>query len=171
MFYEKSNPANPSNAQMRYNQCVEYVFVLSKGRPRCFNPIFDKRNTSFGHPRSGKKERRGSNGQKTGRYFSDRKPAAEFVMRSNCWRGNTAGQETPCSKIEHPAVMPEWLAHDLVLSWSNPRDTIIDPFAGSGTTGKVALELGRKAVLIELNPKYIEMIRDRCNITPGLALA
>lgn len=49
--------------------------------------------------------------------------------------------------------------------------TVLDPFAGSGTTGAVALELGRKAVLIELNPKYVELIKTRCNITPGLQLA
>ncbi len=49
--------------------------------------------------------------------------------------------------------------------------TVLDPFAGSGTTGMVALELGRNAVLIELNPKYCELIRQRCDITPGLQLA
>lgn len=49
--------------------------------------------------------------------------------------------------------------------------TVLDPFAGSGTTGAVALELGRKAILIELNPKYVALIRQRCDITPGLALA
>ncbi len=49
--------------------------------------------------------------------------------------------------------------------------TVVDPFAGSGTTGMVALELGRKAILIELNPKYCELIRQRCDVTPGLQLA
>jgi DNA modification methylase len=49
--------------------------------------------------------------------------------------------------------------------------TVLDPFAGSGTTGAVALELGRKAILIELNPKYVELIRQRCDVTLGLALA
>lgn len=48
---------------------------------------------------------------------------------------------------------------------------VLDPFAGSGTTGAVALELGRHSVLIELNPKYVEMIRQRCAVTPGLQLA
>jgi DNA modification methylase len=48
---------------------------------------------------------------------------------------------------------------------------ILDPFAGSGTTGQVALELGRKAILIELNPKYVELIERRCDVTPGLALS
>ena len=49
--------------------------------------------------------------------------------------------------------------------------TVLDPFAGSGTTGAVALELGRKAVLIELNPHYVALIEQRCNVTLGLALA
>lgn len=49
--------------------------------------------------------------------------------------------------------------------------TVLDPFAGSGTTGQVALELGRKAILVELNPKYISLIERRTNVTPGLALA
>ncbi len=49
--------------------------------------------------------------------------------------------------------------------------TVLDPFAGSGTTGSVALELGRKAILIELNPTYVELIKHRCDVTPGLQLA
>jgi 16S rRNA G966 N2-methylase RsmD len=49
--------------------------------------------------------------------------------------------------------------------------TVLDPFAGSGTTGAVALELGRHAILIELNPEYCELIEERCNTTLGLALA
>jgi DNA modification methylase len=48
--------------------------------------------------------------------------------------------------------------------------TVLDPFGGSGTTGKVALELGRSAVLIDLNPEYLTMIESRTNVTPGLAL-
>ena len=170
MFYEKNNPANPSNGHMRYNQCVEYIFILTKGKPRCFNPIMDKPNASAGVFRYGRKQRKDNEGNPSG-YFSDRNPAAEFGLRSNCWRGNTGAQENPCQAIEHPAIMPEWLAHDLVLSWSNVEDTVIDPFAGSGTTGKVSLELGRSAILIELNPKYAALIKQRCNVTLGLALA
>ncbi len=49
--------------------------------------------------------------------------------------------------------------------------TVLDPFVGSGTTGMVALELGRKAVLIELNPSYVKLIEQRCDVTLGLQLA
>ena len=49
--------------------------------------------------------------------------------------------------------------------------TVLDPFGGSGTTGMVAIELGRNAVLIELNPDYVQLIERRCNVTPGLQLA
>ncbi len=48
---------------------------------------------------------------------------------------------------------------------------VLDPFAGSGTTGQVALELGRQAVLIELNPDYVKLIQERCTSTQPLALA
>jgi DNA modification methylase len=47
---------------------------------------------------------------------------------------------------------------------------VLDPFLGSGTTAMVALELGRKAIGIELNPEYVKLAQDRCNVTPGLAL-
>lgn len=71
----------------------------------------------------------------------------------------------------HFATYPPDLIKPCVLASSRVGDTILDPFAGSGTTGMVALELGRKAILIELNPKYIGLIRQRCDVTPGLALA
>ncbi len=71
----------------------------------------------------------------------------------------------------HFATFPGDLIKPCILAGSRPGDMILDPFAGSGTTGMVALELGRKAILIELNPQYCELIRQRCDVTPGLALA
>lgn len=49
--------------------------------------------------------------------------------------------------------------------------TVLDPFGGSGTTGMVAVELGRRAILIELNPAYVDLARKRTDVPPGLALA
>lgn len=75
---------------------------------------------------------------------------------------------------------PDLLALWLGRGWLKPvtpcdcpveeADTVLDPFAGSGTTGMVALELGRKAILIELNPEYVKLIHDRTFVTPGLPL-
>lgn len=168
MIYAHSG--NINSDATRYTQSFEYVFILSKGKPRTFNPICDKKNIWAGVSPFGTKTKREANGDLTNRatYVTP-----DFSMRENIWRGKTASQEgQPCTNgHKHPAVMPEWLAHDLVLSWSNVGDTILDPFGGSGTTGKQALELGRKAILIELNPAYCELMRERTNVTPGLALA
>lgn len=166
MIYEKTNFGHPEKS--RYHQLFEYVFILSKGSPRCFNPIKDKRNAWAGHGPFGVSTMRNANGEQ---IQKQRNIIAEYGMRGNVWRCNTAGQENVCCPINHPAVMPFGLCRDLILSWSNVGDTVLDPMAGGGTTGRAALEFGRKAILIELNPKYIELINQRTFITPGLPLA
>lgn len=70
----------------------------------------------------------------------------------------------------HFATFPPDLVKPCVMAGSRPGDVVLDPFAGSGTTGMVALELGRSAVLIELNPCYVQMIEERCRVTVGLGL-
>jgi site-specific DNA-methyltransferase (adenine-specific) len=67
----------------------------------------------------------------------------------------------------HFATFPEEIPKLCILAGSKPGDTVLDPFAGSGTTGKVAFELGRKAILIELNPAYIKLAEERTFVTPG----
>jgi DNA modification methylase len=70
----------------------------------------------------------------------------------------------------HFATFPPALIKPCILAGTKPGDVVLDPFAGSGTTGMVALELGRRAVLIELNPAYVELCKARCTITRGLPL-
>ena len=67
----------------------------------------------------------------------------------------------------HFATFPEEIPKLCILAGSKPGDTVLDPFAGSGTVGKAALELGRRAILIELNPAYIELAKERTFVTPG----
>jgi DNA modification methylase len=62
----------------------------------------------------------------------------------------------------HFATMPPALAERCVKAGSKPGDTILDPFGGAGTTGLVATRLGRRAVLIELNPAYADLAQRRC---------
>lgn len=148
MIWHKPNFSNPSST--RYHQLFEYVFVLSKGSPRTFNPIKDKKNKYPNGP-WGKNTYRLRNGDMKVRAFN---PAEEFGMRGNVWRGNTVGQESPL-KVKHPAMMPFWLASDLIRSWSNEGDLVVDPFAGSGTTGRAALRLGRKAWLNDTDASHM----------------
>jgi site-specific DNA-methyltransferase (adenine-specific) len=150
MIYKKSNFSHPE--KVRYHQAFEYILVLSKGSPRTFNPIKDKKNATAGCVGNlGVNTFTEKDGSKSVR---SKKITAEYGMRLNVWEGNTRGQEDMCIKLNHPAMMPKWLARDLILSWSNEGDVILDPFAGSGTTGSEATKLNRNSILIECNHNY-----------------
>ncbi len=154
MIYEKANFSNPSSN--RYHQIFEYVFVFSNGSPRTFNPILDKPNlygACFG--RNTFRAANGAMGERP------KNAAREVGMRTNIWRMNTAGQENMCKANEHPAMMPFRLAADLIISWSNPGDLVMDPHAGSGTTLLAAKELGRRAIGIEIEERYCEIAAKR----------
>jgi DNA modification methylase len=71
----------------------------------------------------------------------------------------------------HFATFPPDLIKPCILAGTKPGDVVLDPFGGSGTTGMVALELGRRAVLVELNPEYTKLCDERCTTTRGLPLA
>ena len=75
--------------------------------------------------------------------------------------GNRNGDLHYQALAEHPAVFPQELAQDHILSWTNPGDLVIDPMVGSGTTLRAAADLGRRAIGIEINPEYCELIRRR----------
>jgi adenine-specific DNA-methyltransferase len=64
-------------------------------------------------------------------------------------------------KTAHPCQFPEELVRRLVLALTNEGDLVLDPFAGSGTVGKVCRDLGRRCVLIEREPEYVEITRQR----------
>jgi len=71
----------------------------------------------------------------------------------------------------HPTVKPTELMRYLCRLVTPPDGLILDPFAGSGSTGKAAILEGFRSVLLELNPSYAEIARRRTNVTPGLALS
>jgi site-specific DNA-methyltransferase (adenine-specific) len=133
-----------------YTQNWEFMFVFSKGTPKSINLIYDKPNKSFGQDKSGVGRRLVSGEHK----IEKRKPSAEFSRRNNYWY-------IPTERGEHPAVFPEKLAEDHILSWSNEGDTVLDPFAGSGTTLKMARLLNRNFIGIEISEKYCEIARQR----------
>jgi site-specific DNA-methyltransferase (adenine-specific) len=151
MIYQKHNFSNPSSN--RYHQIFEFMFVLSKGKPKTFNPIKDRKNVFGGQIGSwGKNTVR----QKDGSFKENsRKINSEFGSRYNIWKMNT--EMNPL----HPAPFPIQLAHDHIISWSNKGETILDPFLGSGTTGKVAKELNRNFVGIEISQEYLQIAKKR----------
>lgn len=154
MIWQKSNFAHPES--VRYHQVWEYIFVLSKGTTRCFNPIKDKRNKyarAFG--RNSDRLRDGTMKQQARHDYAD------YGMRGNVWQCKTAGQENICCALDHPAMMSEELCEGLLLSWSNPGDTVLDPFVGSGTTCAMALRHGRKTVGIDISEDYLKMSIER----------
>ena len=75
--------------------------------------------------------------------------------KTNVWR------ITPAHDTKHPAIFPEELVERVVKYYSFLDDVVLDPFAGIGTTGKIAYKLKRRFVLIEQNPNYIEEIQKR----------
>ena len=63
--------------------------------------------------------------------------------------------------FRHPATKQPIILEYAILAGSNEEDLILDPFAGSGTTGFVAQGLGRKCIMIEIDPNYCQLIKDR----------
>ena len=97
-----------------------------------------------------------------------------FAKTANYFYDSSAVRETTGANLRNywilgpephgngqPAALPRELARRCILLGSRVGDTVLDPFSGSGTTGVAALELGRKAMLIELNPAYAHMTKER----------
>lgn len=66
-------------------------------------------------------------------------------------------------KTGHPAVFPEQLAQDHILSWSKEYDVVLDPFMGSGTTAKMAILNNRHYIGFDVSKEYCEIARERIN--------
>ena len=133
-----------------YWQEFEYMFVLSKGRPKSINFRTVKRRKSGG----------GARLRKDGtRKHDSRKGVGELIDSKigNVWEYSVGGERAH----KHPAKFPEALAHDHIISWSNEGDTVLDPFMGSGTTGAVAIKTGRNFIGIELDADYFAIAEKR----------
>jgi len=154
MIWKKPNFSNPSSN--RYHQIFEYMFIFSKGKPKTFNPIKDKKNkylTCVGRNTMRKPD---------GELIEIKKGiGSEFGMRTNVWNMNTVGQEMMCKTPPHPAMFPKKLAEDHIISWSNEGDIVLDPMAGSGTTLKMAKINNRNYIGIEISSEYCDIIKER----------
>ena len=156
MIYMSDKPPLTHN---RYEQKFEYMFVFSKGKPKTFNPIMeeckyagsDKKARTFRHT--------GDELQET--HIKNK--VNKEKIKGNVWYFSTGYNKSTKDIIafKHPAIFPEQLANDHIISWSNEGDIIFDPFMGSGTTAKVAQMLNRRWIGTELSEDYCKIIKDR----------
>jgi len=157
MIYAK-NAVGAAGSRYCYQQSFEYMFVLTKGKIKTFNPIKDLVPKNAGKPtRYTKNAKSNTEGYSTETHI---KIAPKASKRKNVWYYNV-GFTSQDDKNSHPAVFPEQLAQDHILSWSNPGDIVLDPMCGSGTTCKMAKLNGRNYIGIDIAEEYVEMARRR----------
>lgn len=155
MIWAKPSFTAVGTLKTRYASTFEYMFVFSKGKPKAFNPIKDRKNISVG------KKKHGTIRQKDGSVrpvSSKGKIYGEFGQRFNVW--NMSPEQSNAKRC-HPAQFPEALARDHVLSWSNPGDIVLDPFMGSGTTGIACIHTGRRFIGMEIDNEYFDIAKER----------
>lgn len=162
MIYEKNGSPFPARRDgNRYSQVFEYMFVLSKKKkPKTSNLLCDKPNRWAGYTHFGKGTIRTKDGSLVERNI---KPIPEFSPRNNIWKYNTGKNYSSKddAAFEHPAIFPEALAKDHILTWSNENDLILDPFMGAGTTAVCCLETNRKYIGFEVDETYFDVCNRR----------
>ncbi len=134
---------------------VEFAFVFSKGRPRSVHLIRDRDNKHAGLLRRFKA--RMLDGRL--RYAPRAKPVAVKGVRGPVWECHAGFQKTTRDRYAyvHPALMPEDMARDLIVSWSRPGDLVFDPMAGAATTCKMALLNHRHYLGFEVHEPYYRL--------------
>jgi len=157
MIYGKDGIRYPET--IRYNQQFEYMFVFCKGKPKTFNPI--KYRNKYNFVKNKLVTNRNADGSLTRKHYD----AKEDVSLANIWFYDVGYMKSSKDAFvfEHPAIFPEALASDHIISWSNPGDLILDPFLGSGTTAYCAKKLNRHCIGIEIEEKYCEIAAKRCS--------
>lgn len=155
MIYAKKNPVPLTHR--RYEQCFEYMFAFCKGKkPRVFNAIMvDVKNPGGTKIPSKIKANEDSYSY---RQRDEVITYGEHKIAPNIFYYAVGSSRETGS---HNAPFPEDLARDQILSWTNPGDLVLDPMCGSGTTLKVAKNLNRNYVGIDISSEYCSISMER----------
>jgi DNA modification methylase len=157
MIYLKT-PRGAVGNNNTYWQSFEYMFILCKGKPKTINLIKDRQN---------KEARTGDNSTKRlhdGSLLKQKRGGyAKVGRRTNVWEYLVGKGHSASDKLayEHPAIFPEKLAQDHIISWSNKGDIVYDPFMGSGTTAKMSILNSRKFIGSEISKDYCRVANKR----------
>ena len=150
MIWKKDSCAFPES--VRYYQNFEYMFVFSKGKPKNFKPIQDRKNKFAGMKVHG--TFRNKDGSTINRSDTWKESICkEYGVRFNVWEQSSEKS----NKTGHPAVFPKQLAIDHIISWSDKGDIVLDPFLGSGTTAIACVETDRHYIGFEISEKYFDI--------------
>lgn len=163
IIWHKPNPM-PESVTDRPTKSHEYIFLLTKSERYLYAAAAIAERSGGFNGSSFTTGKTALNGSRKGLGLGERNEHSTRNKRT-VWTVPSA----PYAEA-HFAAFPPDLIKPCILAGSRPGDTVLDPFGGSGTTGQVALELGRKAILVELSPEYCGLIRTRCDVTPGLNL-
>jgi DNA modification methylase len=164
MIYQKD--ACPFPETNRYYPSFEYMFILSKGKPKTANLIMDKPNKRFGEKITGTgRNPDGTLKQHTAVKNKTNRVVKEFGVRTNVWLYSVGKWKVTKDEYayQHPAMFPEQLARDHIISWSNEGDLVLDPFMGSGTTAKMAKLNNRNYIGFEISKDYCDIANKRIN--------
>jgi DNA modification methylase len=162
MIYKRHSPHPPN---IRYWQTFEYMFVLSKGKPKTFNLLTQKKTRHAGFKKQTIRRKDGTietlEGNAKERIINAQQSAER--IRDNVWEISSGYGRSSKDSIayQHPAIFPEQLANDHIISWSNIGDVVLDPMCGSGTTCKMAKLTGRNFIGIDISEEYCEIARRR----------
>lgn len=153
MIYYKNNPM-PQTGN-RYHQHFEYMFAFSKGKPKTFNPIME--DTKFrGLANMKNRGKEGSLNYEKIERTSKKKVGNVFFY-------SIGGGISTKDKIayKHPAIFPEKLVYDQIITWTNENDLVYDPFMGSGTSAKISSILNRHWIGSEISAEYVAIAEQR----------
>lgn len=150
MIWRKTNPM-PKVKTKRYFDVFEYMFIFSKGTPKTFNPIMQQCKMGGKKYDSTCKNMGGENGR----------TKKSFVLNNERYKDNIWDIAIAQNKTTHPAVFPEQIANDHIISWSNEGDLIFDPFVGSGTTGRMAVLNNRRFIGVDISEEYCNLSKER----------
>jgi len=157
IIWHKPNPM-PESVTDRCTKAHEYIFLLSKSEKYFFD------NEAIKEDSKSKSEGIRFGGAKYGDSDDPKHATKSGNVSSEYTKANKRSVWTVTTKPfsgAHFATFPPDLIEPCILAGSALGDTVLDPFGGSGTTAMVANQLGRNAVLCELNPQYISIAHER----------
>lgn len=160
MIFKKKNPI-PQIYRKRYNNEFEYMFVFSKGVVKTHNPIMvdcmhaglELNGTTYKNYSKNEQKRE-----------KPAKPVRDKKIKGNIWEYVVGKKQEDQEAKGHPAPFPCQLVRDHIKSWTNKEDIVFDPMCGSGTTPRVAAELNRKYIGIDISPEYCEIAESRIEL-------